>query len=625
MSYDDAPRRKKSSASNIFVWIILVLLIGGLAGFGIGGFGNSITSVGSVGKTEITIQQYQNALQQELAFESRLRGQPVSAVQARELGIDQRVLRSLSATAALSEETRVMGLSVGDAEVRRELQQVQAFQGVNGQFDREAYEFTLQQSNIRPATFEEELRLGAARGLLQQAIAGGVTVNNTYGETLYKFLSEQRSFRWAPVSSDLLVGENAVPEAADLETFHSENSDQFLTPLVRKITYAWLTPEMMLSEIDVSDDRLRQLYDERGDQYNKPARRLIERLSFPDTDTAAAAKASVESGETTFEELVVERNLSLEDVDQGEVSRDDLNAEIGDAVFGLTELGLTDPIETSLGPALYRVNAILEPTSVPFEDAREELLNEVASDEARRAIGDLTVEIDDLLVGGATLEDLAKETQAQIGQIDLTSDTVEGIAGYTNFRSEAFAATTDDFPEIKGLSDGGIFALRLDEIIEPALPALADIREDVLTAWNTSETNRRLAEMGDDLLEQLKSGTTMEALDLSPVSAADLNRSDRIEGAPLNLLIEVFKLETGDKALVQSGALTALVELQNIQPADLTTTEAENFLQSLNGQAGQAMAADVFEAFGQSIQGNHGLSLNQAALNALASGQAGHY
>jgi peptidyl-prolyl cis-trans isomerase D len=619
MSKDDAPRRKKSSLSNVVVWIILILLVGGLAGVGIGGFAGSTTSVGSVGSTEITVPQYQRALQQELAFQSRLAGEPISAARARELGLDQRILRTLAANAALSEETKVMGLSVGDAEVLRELQLVDAFKGPDGQFDREAYEFALDRNNLRTGDFEDEIRLTASRGLLQQAITGGLASSETYGETLYKFLAESRSFRWAPISKDLLVSANSSPSEVALEAFHTENSEQFLTPQIRRITFAWLTPDMMLSSIEVPEDQLQALYEERTEQYNQPARRLIERLGFADTVAAQDAKDRITSGDTTFEALVEERGLTLADVDQGEVSRADLDGAIADAVFALTEPGLTDPVETSLGPAIYRINAILEPTSVPFEDAREELLQETALDEARRAIADQIVDIDDLLVGGASLEDLAKETELQLGQIDLTDDSTDGIAGYDNFRTEANRVTADDFPEIKELSDGGIFALRLEEIVEPQLPPLADIKGQVSEAWDTAETNRRLAELGDSLLSQLKSGTAMEALGLTPTSQADAGRPDQIDGAPTTMVAEVFKLEEGGIALVQDGDLTALVELTSILVADVAGSEGQAFIGQLNQQAAQSMAADVFEAFGQSVQARHGLTINSGALNALHS------
>ncbi len=61
---------------------------------------------------------------------------------------------------------------------------------------------------------------------------------------------------------------------------------------------------------------------------------------------------------TTFEQVVAERGLALADIDLGEQARDDLGA-AGDAIFALDEPGVVGPLPSDLGPALYRMNAIL--------------------------------------------------------------------------------------------------------------------------------------------------------------------------------------------------------------------------------------------------------------------------
>ena len=43
----------------------------------------------------------------------------------------------------------------------------------------------------------------------------------------------------------------------------------------------------------------------------------------------------------------------------------------------------------------------------------------------------------------------------------------------------AQSVTADDYPEIEQLDDGGIFAIRLDEVIPPALRPLDEVREAV--------------------------------------------------------------------------------------------------------------------------------------------------
>ncbi|NNK79842.1 MAG: peptidylprolyl isomerase [Litoreibacter sp.] len=610
----------KSKSSKIFVWIILLLLMVGLAGFGIGGFGGTIRTIGSVGKTDITVVEYQRALQQELTRASQARGAQISFPEALQIGLDQRVRSRLVALAALDEEARLMGLSVGDDEVARELQQVPQFRGIDGSFDREAYEFTLSQNGLRTDEFEESLREGAARAILQQAVTGGLTANPGYGRAVYGFLEEKRSFRWAPLDPALLVTGNATPTEAQLQAYYDENGDDFLTPEIRKISYAWLSPDMLLDTIDVDEDELRRLYDGRIAEFIQPERRLVERLGFETMEAALAAKAQIEAGETSFDDLVTGRGLTLDDVDLGEVAAADLDTAVAEVVFALGEPGVSAPVETSIGPALFRINAVLEANEITFEQARPELLTETTTDRARRVILDQIEGIDDLLAGGATLEELGTETEMQFGTLDYSAELAEGdesLAAYDEARAEILQATVEDFPEVRELSDGGIFALRLDEVIDPAVPSLDEIRDEVTAAWDATETQRRLSELGDSLQTQMKDGTAMEALGLTAQAEIDRTRNDFVEGAPVSLLEQVFRLDASGTALVEDGTTVVLVELTNISPANLDSEEAQTFLAALDDQASQGMAVDVFELFGQALQQRHGITLDQTAINAI--------
>ena len=606
-----------STTSRIFVWGILILLIAALAGFGANSLGGTIRSIGSVGDTEISVNDYARALQNELNIQSQRRGAPYTLLQATQDGVDQRIRAQLAGQAALTEEARVMGLSVGDTEVAQQLNTIPQFQGVDGTFDREGYEFMLRQNGLTTGEFEEGLRDTAARNLLQQAVTGGTVAQPTFAETLYLFLSEKRSFRWAVLDESLLVTPAVEPTEAELQTFFDANTEQFLTPEIRKATYVWLTPDMLLDSIDVDEAELKLLYDERADAYIRPERRLIERLSFADMAEAEAAKAALDAGETTFDTLVTDRDLTLDDVDQGEVARGDLDSAIAEVVFALTEPGISAPVETSLGPALYRINAVLEASTTSFEDVREELLAESSADRARREIEDQIIAIDDLLVGGATLEDVAAETEMQLGKVDFSPELSEGIAGYDEFRAEISRATLEDFAQITELSDGGIFALRLEEIVAPATPPLADVKDDVTQAFKADLTVKRLAEMGENMKAQLESGTDMEALGLTPTTETDVARGTFFEGAPQQMIVDVFEAPEGGTVLVEGSGTMALVELIDISPPDLEAEEAQAFLGQLTQVASQTMSADIFQLFGQAVQTRHGISLNQAAINAV--------
>jgi peptidyl-prolyl cis-trans isomerase D len=514
------------SISRFFVWIILGLLFVALAGFGIGSFGGGASRVGQVGDAEITAQDYARALQNEIRARIAQTQAPVNLADLRAQGIDEAVLQSLVARAALANEAAAMGLSVGDAEVARAIQGIEAFQGVDGSFDRESYEFVLAQEGLGPRDFEEDVREDTARALLQSAVVGGIRPPEAYAEAIAAFEGETRDLSILTLTESDLAEPVPAPSPEELAAYYDENPGRFERPEARRITYAWVTPSAIMDSVEVDEDTLRRLYDDRIDLYRQPERRLLERLAFGSEADAQAAFDAIAAGETDFDTLVAERDLTLDDVDLGEVGRGDLPGAAAEAIFADTESEILGPLPSPLGPALYRVNAVLEATETSFEEAREELREELADEAARRTIADMREEIDDLLASGATLEELADTTEMEIGQIDFTAASEEDIAAYDAFRAAAASVSDRDFPEVLDLSDGGIFALRLDEIVPPFVPPLAEIEDEVAQAWRFTAVRTAVAARADELVGQLRTRWSMPRL------AADLD-------TPVSLMLKL--------------------------------------------------------------------------------------
>ena len=170
----DQPR-KKIKASNIFVWIILVLVMIGLGGVGVTNFGGGLTSIGKVGDRDIEMNDYARALRQEMDAISAQFGQPITFAQAQAFGLDRQVLQNVITRTALDNEADRIGISAGDATVADEVTAMRAFQGTAGSFDRETYRFTLERNNLTEAQFEAGIRSDVARSILQGAIVGGFT------------------------------------------------------------------------------------------------------------------------------------------------------------------------------------------------------------------------------------------------------------------------------------------------------------------------------------------------------------------------------------------------------------------------------------------------------------------
>ena len=605
-----------SSISKTAVWILLGLLILGLGGFGVTNLSGGVSPVAQVGDEEVDINDYARNLQQEIRAIEAQTGQPLPFPEAQAMGIDRNVLGRLITGAALDHEAAQLGLSMGDENLARQITEIPGFQGPGGTFDREAYQFALDRAGLSEARFETQLRKETARTLLQGALVRGTQMPDIFADTILTYAAERRSFSYIRLDKADLNGPIPLPSDAQVREFYQANIPSFTTPEMKRITYAWLSPEMVVDQIEVPEDQLRTEYERRADEFNTPERRLVERLGFGDSAAAEDARARVEAGDASFEDLVAERGLELADVDMGDVTRNALGA-AADAVFAADIGALVGPVETPIGPALYRVNGVLEAQQVGFEEVEQELRDELALDRARRQIETRLTEIDGLLAGGASLEELGEETGMRVDQIDWFFESGEGPANYESFRQAAQAVTADDFPQVEEMEDGGIFALRLDEIIAPRVQELDEVRAQVIARWQSAETERRLRALADSLVPQLSEGQEMTVLGYDVMEESEVTRGQFILGTPPNFLDQVFSMARGDLQVIDGFGAVFIVRMDDIQPPDMNTPEVAALRAQLTEQAQQGLATDLFQAAATDIQMRAGVQVDQAAVNAV--------
>ena len=609
------PLRSKKRGSMI-VWILMGMLILGLGGFGARNFGGSVRAIGSVGDTDIDLRDYARTLNREISAFSAQIGQPVSFSQAQSLGIDKSVLARVISSTALDNEAKKIGLSVGDEEVRRRILAIDAFTGLDGSFDRDTYALTLRQEGLSEPEFEAKLRDEAGRTILQGAALGGTDAPDTLVDRIAGWLTETRSFTVAELIASDLPEPLPEPDEEVLKAYYDTHPENFTRPEVRRISYVWLSPEMLADEVELDEEALRAAYQERIDEYVTPERRLVERLVYPDEETASAAKARYDAGEATFEELAEERGLSLTDIDLGEVTETQLG-DAGEEIFALDEPGVVGPLTTDIGPALFAMNGVLEAREVTFEEAREDLSTEAALDRARRIISERSEGIEDLLAGGATLEEVADEEGLEFGQLEMAPDTDEGIAAYTGFREAATDVTEADFPTLAALDDGGVFALRLDGIDPPALKPSDEVRDAVIAGWTEAETVLRLKEMGDEIAGRIKAGEDITATGLVTTRYDEFGRNGHIDGAPAALVEQVFQLEDGGVAVVEGQDVVYIAALADVHEADRDGAEFKATREAIAAQVGQSLAQDMFQLYTQAISNEAGIRLDQTAVNAV--------
>lgn len=610
---DESPRKKRKVGSTL-VWGLMALCMVGLGGFGVTNFGGNMTTIASVGDRKITAQDYARALQQELGALSQQFGQTVTLAQATQMGIDQQVLQRLMAQAALDNEADRLGVSVGDVTVAQRITEMPVFIGSTGTFDRATYRDTLGRNNLTESSFETQLRGDLSRQLLTGAVASGFGANATLVDTLYDYVGERRGFTVLRLTPESLQA--ALPEAdeAALKAYYEANIASFTKPEAKRIQYAALLPAALAAQQEVPEEALRKMYQDRIADYVQPEKRLVERLVFLDDAAAQAAMDKVKAG-TSFEDLVKERGLELDDADMGDVSQDELGA-AGEAVFALTEPGVVGPFASPLGPALFRMNGILTAQEVTFDEAKTDLTVELQQDQARREIADKVNTIDDALAGGDDLANIAKDLGMTVETIDFATTSTDAIAGYPAFRKAATEAQEGDFPEAVLLDDGGVVIMQMLQNV-PATPIpFEEARAEVLKAWQSAEEVKLLVARGEEVKAALAAGQGLDSF--GQVSRVDsIAREGNFEGAPNSFIPALFEMAQGEVKVFSEPGFTAVVVLDAIKPAATEGDDAKALKDAIAAQVEQGVAQDALQLYSNGLTSQAGITFDQNAINAV--------
>jgi peptidyl-prolyl cis-trans isomerase D len=602
--------------NKVILWGIVGLLFFGMVGFGATGLSGTVRTLGSVGDKDIGLNDYARELNQQMRAYEAQTGAPLSFADAQAIGLDQAVLAQMVARRSLDNEVARLGLSVGDERVREQILRISAFQGISGEFDRLYYKAALERQGQSEAEFETALREEISRTLLQAAIVGGVPASPTYSNVLATYLGERRSVTRAMVNATILTDLVPEPTEADLIAYHAARQAEYTRPETKDITYAWLTPDMIQDSVEVDETALRDLYGQRLDEYVQPERRLVERLVFGDQAAADAARADVDSGAKDFDTLVADRGLDLSDVDMGDVSEAQLGA-AGAAAFAANPGDVVGPFASSFGPALFRVNAVLAAHEVTFEDARDDLRDELANARARRLIDDQVSRVTDLLAGGAMPEDLVEQLGMALGTIRYSQDSEDGIAAYDSFRAAAAAAQPGDYASLETLEDGGIFVLRVDAMSAAETIPLEEVVDEVrLGAW-VEATHQAVIDATKALAANLDETADLAALGLEPVTDSQLTRRSFVAETPFEYVRTIFEMEPGEIRVMDNGREAILVRLEEISPPDADDPALAAERISIAEQVTAGIVQDLFDAYVGVIQTGTEVKINQSAVNAV--------
>lgn len=579
--------------------VFFVALIGVFVIWGVGDvFTNRSTdlSVATVGTKRIELDEVNEAYRRQLSQVTRMLGGTVEPTMEMKRGVAAQALERLITQVAVAAAVAEMGLVVPDEALRQAVWDTPAFAGPGGQFDRNQFQVVLRNNGLSEQRFLDMMREEIAqRQLLATARAGAVSPD-VMTRLVYAFQQEKRVAEMVELRLDRVERPEAPPRLV-LERWHANNILRFSTPEYRRIRAVVLAPERLAAGIEADELSLRAAYAARSAEFIQPERRSVQVLLSQDEARAKAlAERWATGGDSAADWAAVQEAareegaapVELTDAVQIEIPAPELAA----AIFAAPVDAVAGPVRSALGWHVVRVTKVTPGTTRSFEEVRPLLEVQVRNDKAADILYDRANKVDDLLAGGAPLEEMPGDMglAGVSGTLDARGITAEGtpapIPGSDELRAALIQAVFRaqkgeparliEAPRRPGMLSG-YFAFELEEVMPPAPRPYEEVADAVLEDWTEAEIRRTQEEAAARMLEAIKGGQSLAdaalVADVKVVRLPEISRGARpADEVPLQLVTPLFDLKPGEPTMVETAAGFVVAVLAEIQPA---TPEAD--------------------------------------------------
>jgi peptidyl-prolyl cis-trans isomerase D len=619
----------RKGATRLLGLILMGLLVISFAVWGIAdifrGYGGQ--TLVQVGETEINQQEYLRAQRDVLRSMGQTAGRTLSLQEAREQGLDKRVLERLIGGAALDTHAKHLGLNISDEALLEAIRNDPAFKDSTGNFSPIALQQALRNLDMNEQSYLAAEREQNLRRQLLSTVGRSATASPVFLAAFNDFNNETRSLRYVVVPR-AAIGAIPDPTDEDLKRYYDNQRAKFTQPETRKIGILAVTPETVKDKVAITEGDIKAAFERDKQKLGTPERRKVEQIAFPDQTAAEAAYKKVQAG-TDFVALAKKQNLSESDISLGVLSRADMaDAAIGDAAFKLEKDKVSQPVTGELGKTvLLRVTEIEPGKDVTFEEAKADIEKKILKERAQVAIFDLHDSIEDERAAGAQLSEIGTKFNIPykvVEQVDRRGQAPDGttpdLPQKTELLNAVFATEVGVENDPIDAKDDGLVWYELLDIKPEQLKPLEQVKQQVVEGWRVEEERNRMAKHTDELVKQLNGGKTLE--DLAKEVNAEVVVSEALKrtGMTVNILpsamMQAFALPQGG----YGSAPTGVDESRIVFQVDKITPPApldEASTNQLKGRLANFMGEDIIGEYFTALEQRYGVKVNQQALSKL--------
>ena len=410
----------------------------------------------------------------------------------------------------LLSQARALGLIVSEKAAKQEIINIESFQGENG-FDQTLFESTIRANGWTPEEYIELVRETMSLDTLVTAMGINAFPIESDIEALASMLETSRDIDFIKIDKNILVNEQEA-SLEEGQAFYENNPFLFLSKEQRDFSYIVLTEDAYKQQVQVPENYIDEAYtdymnDVEGQVQNRISHLMIEKSNYESPvkafETINNIYKSLESKEILFEDAVSQSSEDLVSKDMGGdlglSSGDAFPQEFENAILSMKLDSISPIIELEDSLHILKLTEVIKPQIKTKTEMSETLLSELIDAEALALMQDDFLELESLVLEGASFNTLANAIDAPVqvtGLKDIESVELDGFVGISS--SELFdASVLPNKIEIFEGDESYAFVM-LTQALQPSVQPFVDVADLAIQEVRTEKANLIMNDFAND-------------------------------------------------------------------------------------------------------------------------------
>ena len=441
----------------------------------------------------------------------------------------------------------------------------------------------------------------------QQAATGliaGLRVPRAYAAMGAIYTVESRDLGYFAIEPSA-VPQPPAPTDAQLTELMKENAAQLTRPEFRTLTVVKFAPSQVAANLPIDPKEVQKRFDFPQGHPVQPRDPHRDPDPGQDASGRGADRPGPDQGRQDAD--MVAKAAGVEAITYANKPQTAIpDKKVAAAAFA-TPSGQVATVRGDLGPAVIKVMSVTPGKAVTLEEVRPVLEAEIRKDQASEKVYALTQAYDDAHQGGATLAAAAAKAGVPVATLgplnqggrDMNNQPVPGLT--QKLMETAWALPAGGESEVEDAGDGEFYAVRVEKIIPPAMPPLAEIRPMLASAWTQRELVKAMQAKADAYAARIKKGETLQAVaasagsSVTEVPAIDRRNASQNQTLSQDMLGKLFTSRPGDVFTAQNSHFGFVVgKLEAVHGGD--TAQLAQMVEQLRPQMSNGYLREIGES-----------------------------